>query len=203
MGEQMIKEWQILTVAPFAATFPLMENITGCVVDLSGPRKGRPLVTFPNSEPDAWTPITCVSYRRPRTSTYVERVQQMLSGILFVNPEIAKDVIAQTERGEIILGGRYLKVAQFMFNDRMRFVANEELLNLQEIEKASWLSRMERDKHGLQKLKPGDKVQIKNSVLGLHGTVNRVSGDQIKVTLANGFLQSAVVSRLMLDLIPS
>ena len=198
----MIKEWQILTVQPFAATFPLMEKITGCRVDLPGPRKGRPLITFPPDAHAAWTPVTSTSYRRPRTSTYIERLQQMLSGIIFVDPDITDSIISQTASGEIILVGKYVKVARFMFNDRLRFVSSTELYNLREIEKSAWAKRTETDKHGLPRLKPGDKVAFKSSVLGLHGTVNRVSGDQIKVTLANGVLQSAVVSRLMLDLLP-
>ena len=199
----MIKEWQILTVQPFAATFPLMEKITGCIVDLPGPRKGRPLITFPPDAHAAWTPVTSTSYRLPRTSTYIERLQQMLSGIIFVDPDIAESVIAKTASGEIILVGKYVKVERFMFNDRIRFVSADELYELRRIEKEAWNKRTEVDKHGLPKLKPGDKVALKNSLLGMHGTVNRVAGDQIKVTLANGFLQSAVVSRLLLDLIPN
>lgn len=199
----MSRTWQIVTVQPFAATFPLMERITGCTVDLPGPRKGRPLITFPDDAPAAWTPVTSISYRRPRTSKYVEQLQQMLSGILFVDPEIVADVTSRTARGDIILGGKYVNAKPFVFNDRLRFVSEDELCQIRLIEKEAWRKRTETDKNGLPKLKPGDKVVLKNSLMGFHGTVNRVSGDQIKVTLANGVLQSAVVSRLLLDLLPN
>lgn len=198
----MIKEWQIINVKPYAATFPLMEKITGCVLDLPGPRKGRPLLTFPPDAPAAWTPVTSSRYRLPRTNKYVERMQLMLGGIIFVDPKIAHELVMNASRGETILGGKYTKVEHFMVNGHVCLVAEQELLSMRAIEKAAWAKRAESDKHGLPKLKPGDKVAIKSSVIGLHGTVNRVSGDQIKVTLANGFLQSAVVSRLMLDLLP-
>ena len=198
----MVDVWQILNVKPYAATFPLMEKITGCVLDLPGPRKGRALLTFPPDKPAAWTPVTSNKYRLPRTTKYVERLQLMLGGIIFVDPEIANDLVMSALRGETILGGKYVKVEHFMVNGRVCLVAEKELADMRMIEKASWAKRAETDKHRLPKLKPGDKVAIKSSVLGLHGTVNRVSGDQIKVTLANGVLQSAVVSRLMLDLLP-
>jgi len=126
----------------------------------------------------------------------------MLGGVVFVDPEIADQLVMSALRGETILGGKYVKVEHFMVNDHVCLVAEQELAHMRAIERSSWEKRAKTDKHGLPKLKPGDKVTIKSSVLGLHGTVNRVSGDQIKVTLANGVLQSAVVSRLMLDLIP-